>query len=109
MKKLIWWWLAVIVMVLLFTSCTVENVVEVSRKPIDVKHEDAYSQIETDYEYKYNVLKGEFALVPNTHTVYYPERWYVLQEVTYTTGNTDTEWVEVGQLEYDRIKAELGG
>ena len=104
--------LALVLVATIATTVAFENLSlqpEVGRSPIDVRHTDAYSEVETDYEYEYNAFKGEFQLVPNFHTEYYPEAWYVQYEITYADGSTDTEWVEVGETEYDRIKAELGG
>lgn len=37
---------------------------EVNREAIDRRYTAAYDSIETDYQYKYNLLEGTFVLVP---------------------------------------------
>ena len=80
---------------------------EVSREPIDVKYTEAYSSVETEYEYKYNVWKGEFQLVPVVKTVHHDEGWEIQYLITYAAGNQDTEWCSCTEEEYNRVKSEL--
>lgn len=74
---------------------------EVSREVIDWRYTSAYDSIETDYQYKYNFLEGEFVLVPEVKTVHHEEVYEVLYRVTYDNGSTYDWWETVGKKEWE--------
>lgn len=106
MKKYFAIILCVVILTTILYGCG-ESFTEVSREPIDVKYTEAYDSVETEYEYKYNVFKGEFQLVPVIKTVHHDEEWSVQYQITYAAGNQSTEWCNCTEEEYNRIKDEL--
>lgn len=74
---------------------------EVSREAIDRRYTAAYDSIETDYQYKYNLFEGAFALVPEVKTVHHEEVYEVLYRTTYDDGSTRDRWETVGQEEWE--------
>ena len=108
MKKLF----AMVLVVLLavsFTACAeAETLTEVSREIVDTQHTEAYSGVETDYEYKYNWWKGEFQLVPVVKTVHHNAKWQIQYRITYDNGSQKTEWCNCTEAEYNQAVAELG-
>ena len=107
MKKLF----AMVLVILLaipFVGCA-ESVTEVSREIVDTNYTEAYSGVETDYQYKYNLLKGEFQLVPVVKTVHHNAKWKIKYLITYDNGSQKTEWCSCTEAEYNQAVAELGG
>lgn len=76
---------------------------EVSREAIDRRYTAAYDSIETDYQYKYNLLEGAFALVPEVKTVHHEEVYEVLYRTTYDDGSTRDRWETVGKEEWEAV------
>lgn len=74
---------------------------ELSREAIDRRHTAAYDSIETDYQYKYNLFEGAFALVPEVKTVHHEEVYEVLYRTTYDDGSTRDRWETVGKEEWE--------
>lgn len=74
---------------------------EVSREAIDRRYTAAYDSIETDYQYKYNLFEGAFALVPEVKTVHHEEVYEVLYRTTYDDGSTRDRWETVGEEEWE--------
>lgn len=74
---------------------------EVSREAIDRRYTAAYDSIETDYQYKYNLFEGAFALVPEVKTVHHKEVYEVLYRTTYDDGSTRDRWETVGKEEWE--------
>lgn len=74
---------------------------EVSREAIDRRYTAAYDSIETDYQYKYNLFEGAFALVPEVKTVHHEEVYEVLYRTTYDDGSTRDRWETVGKEEWE--------
>lgn len=74
---------------------------EVSREAVDRRYSAAYDSIETDYQYKYNLLEGTFVLVPEVKTVHHEEVYEVLYRVTYDDGSTYDRWETVGKEEWE--------
>ena len=74
---------------------------EVSREAIDRRYTAAYDSIETDYQYKYNLFEGAFALVPEVKTVHHEEVYEVLYRTTYDDGSTRVRWETVGKEEWE--------
>lgn len=77
---------------------------EVSREAIDRRYTAAHDSIETDYQYKYNLFEGAFALVPEVKTVHHEEKYEVLYRTTYDDGSTRDQWVIVGKKEWEEAK-----
>lgn len=77
---------------------------EVSREAIDRRYTAAYDSIETDYQYKYNLFEGAFALVPEVKTVHHEEVYEVLYRTTYDDGSTRDRWETVGKEEWEEAK-----
>ena len=77
----------------------------VSETPIDADYTPAHDDIETTAEYEVDLLGdgGLFKLVPNTHTVHYPDKYEIEYRREYDKGDTDTYWKEVERDEYERI------
>lgn len=99
--------LIIIVVALSFAGCTDKEIE--SKTPLDVRYTPQHQETVTDYEYKYNFWTGDFVLVPNIHTETIPDKYEVQYIVTYTNGDTDTQWEEVGKAEYDAAAAMLAG
>ncbi len=74
---------------------------EVSREAIDRRYTAAYDSIETEYQYKYNLFEGAFALVPEVKTVHHEEVYEVLYRTTYDDGSTRDRWETVGKEEWE--------
>lgn len=78
---------------------------EVERKIIDSRYTPSYQGIETTYEHKYSFEgEGDWKLMPNTHTVMYPEKYELQYRIYYDDGTTETEWVQVAKDEYEAYK-----
>ena len=90
------------VLLLVIVSCGYTASREmVSREAIDRRYTAAYDSIETDYQYKYNLFEGAFALVPEVKTVHHEEVYEVLYRVTYDNGSTYDWWETVGEAEWE--------
>ena len=90
-------------MVVLCAGCATE----VSREAIDVRYTEACDRVETSYQYKYDILRGGFALVPVVKTVHHEAKWEIRYVVTYDNGRKNTEWCECSEYEYNRVKSDL--
>lgn len=75
----------------------------VSKEAINTRFTAAHSEVVTDYQHKYSWWQGDFVLVPNVHTVTYPDKYEVEYIVTYADGTTSTVWEEVTEAEYKAI------
>lgn len=106
MKKLIAIILLSIMVATICAACA-EPITEVSREPINARHTEAYEGIETEYEYQYDWWKGDFVLMPVMKTVRYPAKWEIQYRITYDNGETETEWCECTEEEYNRVNSEL--
>ena len=90
------------VLLLVIVSCGYTASREmVSREAIDRRYTAAYDSIETDYQYKYNLFEGAFALVPEVKTVHHEEVYEVLYRTTYDDGSTRDRWETVGKEEWE--------
>jgi len=103
MMKLIPIVLVTILVISLLGACC-EKPMAIDCEPVDVRYTEAFSQIETDYVYKFNVLKGEFQLVPNTHTVHHPEKWEILLVIFYSDNTESHKWRKCTEAEYLAVK-----
>ena len=101
MKKVI---LILLTMIMLFTMCGCANVVE--EYPIDARHTESYTGIDTTYEMKWN--GDTFSEMPNTHTEVFPEKYEIQYRINYDDGNTKTEWREVARDEYKMAVEKYG-
>ena len=106
MKKLIAIILLFVMVVILCAGCA-EPPTEVSREPVDVRYTEAYDEIKTGYQYKYNYWKGEFVLVPDVRTVRHQAKWEIQYRITYDNGEEKTDWCGCTEAEYNKIKSEL--
>lgn len=79
----------------------------IKEEPINVRYFPAREEIQTEHEYKYNFLEGEWQLVPNTRTVTVPEKYEVEYLLTYDNGTTTKKWREVSKEVYEDIALKL--
>ena len=88
---------------LLAVLAIISGCYEASKRPeaIDRRYTAAYDSIETDYQYKYNLFEGAFALVPEVKTVHHEEVYEVLYRTTYDDGSTRDRWETVGEEEWE--------
>lgn len=103
MKKLIIFVLVAILATILLGACG-ERPEVIDKEPVDVRHTEAYQGLVTTHVYKFNALKGEFQLVPDTHTVHYPERWEILWLFFYADNTKSQEWIECTEADYLAVK-----
>lgn len=76
---------------------------------IDCRHNEAYTETVTDYEYEYNWHECKYELVPNVYTEYHPESYELYHEYTYDDGSVSRVWKECTHKEYLEIMGELYG
>ena len=81
---------------------------EIGRVAVDRRYTAAYDSIETDYQYKYNFIKGEFVLVPDIKTVHHEEVYEVLYRTDYDDGSMRERWETVGKEEWEVAGNEHG-
>ena len=100
--------LAVILLsAMLLSACTLTHEV-VDRYLIDARYTPSYQGIETTYDYEIDMLGEEtFKLMPDTHTVFYPEKYEVQYRCIRDDGESYTEWVEVARDEYEAAIEEM--
>lgn len=102
--------LIVAVFACLIGYCVKENKkVETSREIINVQYIPQSADVETEYRYKFDFVKGNFTLVPEVKTVHKPERYQIQYRVAYDRGKPVDEWETVTKAEYEKAKEELGG
>ena len=106
MKKFFAIILCVVVISVVLSGCG-EAFTEVSREPINTKYTEAYDGVETEYKYKYNVLVGDWQLVPVIKTVRHTAKWSIQYRITYADGHQNTEWRDCTEEEYNRTKDKL--
>lgn len=102
MKKIIVFLLTITFIAFSFFGC--KGFTEIDREAVDVRYTAAVDKAETDYVYKYNWLEGEFALLPETKTVHYDEKYEVKYKITYDDGSTETEWQSVDKEIYEKAR-----
>ena len=101
MKKII---SLIIAAIFLITLVACEKKLEASRDVIDCCYTPAHEEVVTEYEYKYDAWKGEYRLMPNTHTKKYNEKYELLYKITYDDGSSEEKWQEVTEKEYSEFK-----
>lgn len=101
MKKFIAVILLSIMVVTLCAGC--EPPTEVSREPVDVRYTAAYEGIETEYQYVFDWLKGDFVYVPVVKTVRHEAKWEIQYLITYDNGEEKTEWCICTEAEYNQV------
>lgn len=94
----------IVILVVMLSGCKQKEIVE--KIPIDKLYTEAHSEMETEYEYKYDILNGKFMYVPNLHTVKYPDKYEVQYKVTYNDGSEKIVWEEVVKQDFDKITLE---
>lgn len=103
-NKLLVMFIILVAIAVLLCGCEKEIA---SKEAINTRFTPAHSEVETDYTYKYSWLQENFVLVPNVHTVTYPDKYEVEYLVTYIDGTTATKWEEVTESEYKSVLAEM--
>lgn len=98
--------LLIVTVVILCAGCA-EPRAEVSREPVDVRYTEAYTEIKTDYQYKYNILGSGWTLVPIVRSVHHEATWEIQYRIIYDNGDEKTEWCRCTEVEYNKIKSEL--
>lgn len=99
--------LMILILLISIVSCT-DLPTAVSEKPINTDFVAAHSVIETDYEYKWDWLHGDYRMFPVYKEVHYPDTYHVQYEITYSDGSTKTKWREVDKNTYDAVLKEIG-
>ena len=94
--------MVILVLSICFVGC--ESKTAVSSKAIDCRYTEAYTEIVTEYEHKYSWIKGDFVLVPNTHSEHRPAKYEILYLISYDDGTTDEQWKEVDKATYMSFK-----
>ncbi len=94
-------------LVMLITSC--DNLEEDTKRIVDYRHNDSYTEVYTTIESKYNLSSDEWEHIPVTKTRYVPESYELLWEITYKDGHTERHWKECTRFEYENARKELGG
>jgi len=102
MKKLLYLAAALALMIVVLAGCAAE----IKRTPIDCRYTEAYSAVETGYEYKYDYWNGEWRYLPEVKTVHHPESWEILYVIEYDDGSSQRQWIEVSQHDYELFRAE---
>lgn len=92
--------IVILLVILLFALCGCTAKTEIKREIADYRFTPAHSDIRTDYIYKYDLLKGDFVLVPSVNTVHYDDCYEVQYLITYDDGSTDLIWKNVSYTEY---------
>ena len=77
---------------------------EVSRVPVDCRYTPGHTEIVTETKYEYNLLKGEFQLVPYTKSKWVDDAYQVKSRITYDDGTTRYQWKSVGKADYEAVK-----
>lgn len=95
---------ALIVFICLLLAGCAEKVSEI---PIDTEYIEAYSAMESVYEYKYDWYHGDFVYLPILKQVHHPEEYKVQYEVTYSDGGTNTVWRTVDKETYEDALKQL--
>jgi hypothetical protein len=95
---------AIVCIAVIVAACGANRTV-VNETPIDVSYTPAHDSIETTTKYVVDLLGDEslFKLMPDTHTVHYPDKYEIEYRREYDNGDTDTYWKEVERDEYERI------
>lgn len=81
----------------------------VSEVPIDTEYIEAYSAMESVYEYRYDWYHGDFVYVPVLKQVHHSAEYKVQYKVTYSDGTTDTRWRTVDKATYEETLKQLEG
>ena len=97
MKKIIT--IILMMAILLFSLGACAGKTEVSREVLDWSYTAPYDGVETNYQYRYNFLNGEFVLVPAVETVQHDAVYKILYRITYSDGSTVDVWEEVTAIE----------
>lgn len=91
-----------IVLVVSLCSCGFPE--EVERTAIDCRYTEAHTELVTEYKHVFSLWKGDFVLVPDTHTKFFPDKYELLYIVKYDDGTSCEKWEEVSQNEYISFK-----
>ena len=96
-----------IIALIIFSSACAGGRNEIGREPIDCRYTEPYSEVVTDYEYKYSILHGEFKYVPNTHSITHPGKYEILYLIKYDNNTALKQWEEVDRSTYEAYKGGL--
>lgn len=78
-------------------------VTETSREAIDCRYTKAYTSIETEMEYHFDVLHFTMAYVPITKSVDHAAKYEILYRITYADGHQTKVWEEVDEQTYKQF------
>lgn len=95
--------IVILLVIMLFALCSCTAKKEIKREIVDYRFTPAHSVVRTDYLYQYNVLKGDFVLVPSVNSYFVDDCYEVQYLITYDDGSTELKWVEVTLPEYEEI------
>ena len=79
----------------------------ISETPIDTEYIAAYDAMETVYEYKFDVLHGDFKLLPVLKRVHHEEEFKVQYKIVYSNGDQNTVWRTVDKQTYEEALGEI--
>lgn len=74
---------------------------EVSREVIDHRFTPAHDEVETRYVTKYDFWGNGLRLMPDVHSVHYPDKYELRYRITRDDGSTVTVWEEVSSEKYE--------
>ena len=97
----------ILILVFILTSCDYLELE--TRKVVDYRHVDQYTEIYTATESRYNPNTGQYDNVPVSKTRVVAEYFELLWEYTYKDGHTERHWERCTRFEYEDAKNELGG
>ena len=74
-------------------------------EPVDARFTPAYVGIETTYDYVYDIGSEGYRKMPNTHSVYYPDKYEILYHRYFNSDKhpDDEVWREVTKNEYYEV------
>ena len=87
----------IILLVLSISISACSGMSEISREILEGRYISDYDGVETEYVYKFNILEGEFVLVPEIKTVHRDAAYEVLYRITYMDGSTEERWESVSE------------
>ena len=93
--------LAALVVIVGLVGCHTKT--EVSGTPIDTRYTPASVMVKTDYVYRYDILNGKLALVPEMKQVAMPDKWEILWRITYDDGTCEDRWIGCTKAEYEGV------
>ena len=94
----------ILCMIIVVSLCSCALPQEIKRTAIDCRYTEQHTELVTEYEHVFSWWKGDFVLVPNTHTKVVPDKYELLYMIEYDDGTSCEKWEEVSQSEYIAFK-----